>query len=122
MRILNPPLPHSVVVNPAYSALVALCGDVLMKPKELAERWRLTEAHLGNQRRERRGVGFLKLGGAVRYRVADVIAYELSNFEGCVSPERLALAVLALPDFTPTQRDAIAKHSVAALFNNGSTT
>jgi len=43
---------------------------------DLAERWQVSTGHLANLRCLRAGPRYLKIGGAVRYAVADVAAYE----------------------------------------------
>ena len=48
----------------------------LMNQKELAERWRISEATLERWRTAACGPVFLKLGNQVRYRVQDVEAFE----------------------------------------------
>ncbi|MCC2321941.1 helix-turn-helix transcriptional regulator [Cellulomonas xiejunii] len=50
----------------------------LLTERELAARWRLSPGTLANQRSQGRGASYLKLSGsgAVRYRLADVLAYE----------------------------------------------
>lgn len=47
---------------------------------ELSERWQLSPATLERWRSESIGPVFMKVGGAVRYRVDDIIDYE----EGCL--------------------------------------
>jgi hypothetical protein len=54
-----------------------LTPEIHLTPTELAQRWRCTVGHLANLRSESRGVTYLKLnGGACRYRLTDVLAYE----------------------------------------------
>ena len=48
---------------------------------ELAKRWQISEATLERWRSQRKGPHFLRLGGQVRYRLADVEAYELEKLE-----------------------------------------
>lgn len=48
---------------------------------ELAQRWQVSEATLERWRSQRKGPQFLRLGGQVRYRLADVEAYELEKME-----------------------------------------
>ena len=48
---------------------------------ELAQRWQISEATLERWRSQRKGPHFLRLGGQVRYRLADVEAYELEKME-----------------------------------------
>jgi hypothetical protein len=51
----------------------------LLLPADLAARWSVTEGHLRNLRYQRVGVPYLKLGGRVAYRVADVATFEQSR-------------------------------------------
>lgn len=55
----------------------------LLTESELAERWSRSARTLRNDRSARRGVPYVKLGGSVRYRLADVEAYEA---RGMVAP------------------------------------
>jgi hypothetical protein len=48
---------------------------------ELAQRWQVSEATLERWRSQRKGPQFLRLGGQVRYRLADVESYELEKME-----------------------------------------
>ena len=48
---------------------------------ELAKRWQISEATLERWRSQRKGPQFLRLGGQVRYRLADVESYELEKLE-----------------------------------------
>ncbi len=48
---------------------------------ELAQRWQVSEATLERWRSQRKGPQYLRLGGQVRYRLADVEAYELEKME-----------------------------------------
>ena len=48
---------------------------------ELAQRWQISEATLERWRSQRKGPQYLRLGGQVRYRLADVEAYELEKME-----------------------------------------
>jgi hypothetical protein len=49
---------------------------------ELAERWKLSGRTLEKWRQTRRGPPYLLIGGAIRYRVEDVLAYEASRLQG----------------------------------------
>lgn len=51
---------------------------VLLTPKELAARWDCSVGHLANMRSAGVGPNYLKLGG-IRYRIAEVLAYEESR-------------------------------------------
>lgn len=57
----------------------------LMRPQQLAERWGVTTAHLANLRSAGQGIAYLKLGGRVLYRVADILAYEAESYVEPVS-------------------------------------
>ena len=45
-------------------------------PRDLARRLKVSEKKLSHDRLAGRGVPYLKIGRLVRYRLADVIAYE----------------------------------------------
>jgi hypothetical protein len=57
--------------------------DEILTPKALAERWGTTTGALAQQRYKGNGPVFVRLGGdkrgTVRYRLADVKAYELAQ-------------------------------------------
>jgi len=50
--------------------------DLLLTPRELAERWQMSEKTLANHRSGGMGIPYVKLGSAVRYHLSDVIAFE----------------------------------------------
>ena len=47
--------------------------------EELAERWKMSPGSLRNRRLSGSDPPYLKIGGAVRYRWADIIAFENAN-------------------------------------------
>ncbi len=47
-----------------------------LSQNELAKRWQVSESTLERWRAERIGPSFLKLGGQVRYRLMDIMAFE----------------------------------------------
>lgn len=49
---------------------------------ELAERWKLSGRTLEKWRQTRRGPPYLLIGGAIRYRIEDILAYEASRLQG----------------------------------------
>ena len=53
--------------------------DTLLSQKHLANRWGCSERTLQRWRTTAAGPTFIRLGGNVRYRLADVIAFEDSN-------------------------------------------
>ena len=62
--------------------------------KELAERWRMSEATLERWRSDRIGPVFLKIRGRVLYRHVDIEAFEVASLKGTFvehcTPEPLA--------------------------------
>jgi hypothetical protein len=50
--------------------------EQLMTQEELAFRWKISEATLERDRSLKKGVKYMKLGGLIRYRLSDVLAYE----------------------------------------------
>lgn len=56
-----------------------------LRPDALAERWATTTKTLANWRSLGKGPAFVKIGGAVRYPLTDVLAYENANYVPPVS-------------------------------------
>ncbi|WP_326964621.1 helix-turn-helix domain-containing protein [Arthrobacter sp. PL16] len=54
----------------------------MLTPTDLADRWKKPARTLGQWRYEGRGPAYVKIGGAVRYRLADVEAYETEHLMG----------------------------------------
>jgi hypothetical protein len=54
----------------------------MLTTADLAERWRVPTRSLGQWRYERRGPEYVKIGGAVRYRLSDVERYENEHRSG----------------------------------------
>lgn len=50
--------------------------ETFLTPKELAQRWDVTERTLYNWRKEGKGPAFVTLGPKYRYRLSDIEAYE----------------------------------------------
>jgi DNA-binding Xre family transcriptional regulator len=50
--------------------------------KELAQRWRMSEATLERWRSDRKGPVFLKILGRVLYRLEDIEAFEVASLKG----------------------------------------
>lgn len=50
--------------------------------RELAERWRVSGRTLERWRADRYGPGWVWIGGSIRYRFADVLAYEAAHRGG----------------------------------------
>lgn len=53
-----------------------------MDQQELAEHWGIPVRTLAAWRHQGKGPRYMKLGGAVRYRLEDVEAYEAANLSG----------------------------------------
>lgn len=53
-----------------------------LTPAELGERWGIPPGTLAQWRHAGNGPTYLKLGGAVRYRLRDVEAFESDNLVG----------------------------------------
>ncbi len=51
-------------------------ASILLTERQLADRWQLSPATLTNQRSASRGCPWVRIGATVRYRLADVLAYE----------------------------------------------
>lgn len=52
----------------------------LLTPGRLADRWGVNTGHLANLRHYGEGIGYLKIGSRVAYRIADVVAYEDEHY------------------------------------------
>lgn len=116
-------LPPEIAADPRYAQLVAACSEMLVTPAELAKRWRVTQAHLCNLRRYRKGPAHIKIGtGAVRYRLRDIQDHEHIHTNGQITRERVMQAVSTMPDFSEIERMFIATHLLSVLFakNDGS--
>ena len=96
---------HEEVQNLTYGrkhAFIGFCPErrkvimqvIHLSQKELAERWRMSEATLERWRSDRIGPVFLKIRGRVLYRNADIEAFEVASlkgtFVGHCTPEPLA--------------------------------
>lgn len=54
----------------------------MLTPADLAGRWQVPARTLGQWRYEGRGPVYVKIGGAVRYRLTDIEAYESGHVVG----------------------------------------
>ena len=105
------PIPRTVLTNPAYSALLDAVDSVLITTEELADRWRLSVSHLTNLRQAQRGPASIKLAtGAVRYKLAEVLAHEKHGECAQVTFDRLAFALSTVPGLDPAMRGRIENH------------
>lgn len=111
-------LPPEIAADPRYAQLVAACSEMFVTPAELAQRWRVTQAHLGSLRRYRKGPAYIKIGtGAIRYRLADIQAHEHFEANGSITRERVMQAVSSLPEFSEIERMFITTHLLSVLFS-----
>ena len=51
-------------------------AEILLTTRDLAQRWQVNVGSLANDRSARRGVPYVKIGSAVRYRLRDVEVFE----------------------------------------------
>jgi hypothetical protein len=63
--------------------------------KELAERWRMSEATFERWRSDRVGPVFLKIRGRVLYRHVDIEAFEVASLKGTFVEKRYQAAPMA---------------------------
>jgi len=61
--------------------------EQLMTQKELAFRWKISEATLERDRSLKQGCRYFKLGGLIRYRIQDILDYE----EACMHEPKAKL-------------------------------
>lgn len=116
MKIAASALPS----HPAYRPVLDLVHDVLITAPDLALRWQYTTNHLSNLRNAQRGIPFVKLpGGAIRYRLSEILAAELAGTEGPPSLNRLELAIATCKALTEAQRAAVLEHAAAFLGAKG---
>lgn len=59
----------------------AKAEERMLLPEEVADRLRCALGTLANWRNQGKGPPYVKFGGMIRYREADLRRYELENFE-----------------------------------------
>jgi hypothetical protein len=67
------------VVGDLQKAARSAVDDTLLTEQQLAARWQVSPKTLRNARVAGRLIGFVKIGRSVRYRLSEIIAYELQN-------------------------------------------
>ncbi len=73
-------IPQEILDNPAYSSLAGLLQDSFLSPTELADRWCISNGHLGNQRRLAKRMPFITLGPRkYLYRLSEVRELEANS-------------------------------------------
>lgn len=100
----------------AYRPLLALLDSVMVTAEDVAKHWRFTTQTLSNMRGAGRGAPFVRLpSGSIRYRVSELLEWELRGHEGPLSLERVELAALATPGLPLETRQRVVEHLRAAL-------
>ena len=56
--------------------------DQLLTPKDLASRWQLSLSQVERIYRDNRQLAYVRLGRSVRFRMADILAFENLNLKG----------------------------------------
>lgn len=101
-------LPHP---RGAVGPLLHICESVMVTPTELARHWRMSPDYLSNLRRAGKGIPHVKLPtGKVLYRLSDVLAAEISNTQGPITLDRIALALQAYKPLAPPEQDKLLEH------------
>ncbi len=65
--------------GPDRQAMQGTHMDVFLTERELAARWQVASKTLRNQRSLGLGCRFVRIGRMVRYRLADILAFEQSG-------------------------------------------
>jgi hypothetical protein len=82
---------------PRFAAVAEHLTGALLTSQELADRWRLSDQTLRNWRSADQGPPYITLpSGTIRYRMADVLAAEVSGYAGGLTPDRIALELATL--------------------------
>jgi hypothetical protein len=79
-----------------------------LSQKELAERWRMSEATLERWRSDRIGPVFLKIRGRALYRLIDIEAFEVASLKGTFVEQRSRVAAMGSsgPELMKAARNA----------------
>lgn len=75
----------------------------MVTPRELADRWRLSIGSLQNARSlGTSAIPWVAVSpGAIRYRLSDILWWEMSHTAGAVTPDRVAALLATMPDVPP---------------------
>jgi hypothetical protein len=112
-----PPIVNNIKT---YEPLLKHFNGVMITAGDLAQHWGYTEAALAQQRKNGRGLPFIKLPtGGVRYNQAEIIAAELGNTSGPLTIERVCQSIAACEDVSPGDRLKMRKHIRAAFSVGG---
>lgn len=91
-------LPTPAHLPERLKPLADICGGVLVTTQELALRWRYSAGALSNWRGNGIGVPYVKFSGLVRYRLSEVLTYEINNTSGPLTVERVGLELALMTD------------------------
>lgn len=95
----------------AYRPLLQLTDAIMLTSKEVAAHLRYSDEALSLMRRRGKGPAWLKLpSGGVRYRMSEVLAWELEHERGPLTLDRIALAVLSCASVPIEHRAALNEH------------
>lgn len=105
-------VPETLRRSEHFRPLLALCDEVLLTGKDVATHWRQHAGSIANKRRLKTSPPFVKLGGAgaIRYRLSEILAWEIDGQGGGLSQERIALAIASFPGIEPRLAAALASH------------
>jgi hypothetical protein len=70
---------HREVVGGQQKSTPSAAEETFLTEEELAARWSISAKTLRNSRITGRLIGFVKIGRSVRYRLSEIITYELQN-------------------------------------------
>lgn len=104
------PLPKEMTEHPALRPLVRLCQSVLLTTEEVAKHWRYAPQSVHNMRRLKSGPAYVKIGGAVRYRLSEIMHHELHGHRGPITLDRVSLALSTMPGPKREMREQIEAH------------
>lgn len=91
-------LPTPAHLPERLKPLADLCSGVFVTTQELATRWRYSPGALSNWRGQGVGIPYVKYAGLVRYRLSEVLTYELTNTAGPLTVERVRLELALMQD------------------------
>lgn len=100
----------------AFRPLLQLTDAVMLTSKEVGAHLRYSEEALSLMRRKNKGPTWLKLpSGGVRYRMSDVLAWEIAAEAGPLTINRVVLAIMSCADVPIEHRAKLADHIQQAL-------
>lgn len=100
----------------ALRPILALTDAVLLTSKQVGAHLQYSEESLSLMRRKNKGPAWIKLPtGGVRYRMSEVLAWELEHERGPLTIERVTLAVLSCAEVPIEYRAALNDHLAKVL-------